>query len=68
MYYKDETIKFEGSKFIPVTDVIHKEGNGFTNIVEDEKGTEYKAYYNKDHYKNDDWSNPLKVVKIQEGN
>ena len=65
IYYADEVIEFGGKRYTPVTDVIHEEINGmYSNVVKDQLGNRYEAYYNQDHYDNDDWSKPVRVVEL----
>jgi len=65
IYYKNERIIVDGKVYIPATDVLHEESNGlYSNVVVNEEGKKYKAYYNYKHLVFDKWDEPLQIVEM----
>ena len=64
-HYTDEKIKLAGFTLTPVTDVIHKTKEGwYTNLVSDEEGDQFLAFYTKKDQENDFWRQPFKVERV----
>lgn len=65
LHYSEEVIKVEGKVYTPTTDVIHEVEEGvYTNVLINPQGKKYEAYYNQEHYDNNDWSNPFRIVEL----
>lgn len=65
LHYSDEVIEVEGKVYTPNTDVVHEVEEGiYTNVVITPQGRKYEAYYSQEHYDNNDWSSPLRIVEL----
>ena len=67
IYYKNERIIVDGKVYIPATDVLHEEFNGLlSNVIANQEGKRYKAYYSEQHLDQNKWDEPLYIVEMLE--
>lgn len=64
-HYTEEIIIVDGVQYTPVTDVLHEEFNGLlSNVIANQEGKRYKAYYNEKHLAQNKWDEPLYIVEM----
>lgn len=66
-HYSEEIIIVDGVKYVPTTDVLHEEINGLlSNVIQNEYGKRYKAYYSEQHLDQNKWDEPMYIVEMLE--
>jgi len=62
--YKELEFEFEGLTLYPMTDDVYEDGGFYRNLVADQEGNKYHAYYTQGDADNDSWDNPYKLISL----